>query len=66
MEQYPKRKFYLVDVEDFKDPLVVIPNLGTKDRYLEMIPRGKWSGLCQHWILAPREPIPVDDEDANN
>ena len=60
-----KRKFYIVDVEAFKDPLVVIPNLGTRDRYLEMIARTKWSGLCRSWILAPHEPIPSDNNDAS-
>ena len=60
-----KRKFYIVDVEAFKDPLVVIPNLGTRDRYLQMIPRTKWSALCHQWILAPHEPIPVDNDNAS-
>ena len=60
-----KRKFYLVVVEAFKDPLVVTPNLGTRARYLELIPRRKWSALCCTWILAPHEPIPVDNNDAS-
>ena len=60
-----KRKFFLVDVEAFKDLLVVIPNLGTTDRYLETIPRTKWSALCHHWILAPHEPIPSDNDGAS-
>jgi hypothetical protein len=39
-----KRKFYLADVETFKDPLVVIPNVGTTDRYLMMTPMTRWDG----------------------
>lgn len=53
------RKFYLVDVECFKEALVVIPNLGTKDRYLEMTARAKWADQCIAWIKANHEVIPV-------
>ena len=60
-----KRMFYHDDVKAFRDPLVVIPNLGTKDRYLVMIPRAKWLALCQAWIVAPHETIPVHNEDGS-
>jgi hypothetical protein len=48
------RKFYLVDVETFKSPLVVIPNIGTKCEYLMMTPRAQWWGPdFTHWIIQP-------------
>ena len=50
-----KRKFYLVDVESFKDPLVVIPNQGTRDRYLLMAPRSTWSNMFIAWLQYPHK-----------
>ena len=47
------RKFYLVDVETFKSPLVVIPNIGTKREYLMMTPRAQWGPDFAHWIMQP-------------
>lgn len=47
-----ERKFYLVDVETFQDPLVVIPNVGTKCEFLVMAPRDKWSEDFNRWIHA--------------
>jgi hypothetical protein len=46
------RKFYLVDVESFKEPLVVIPNIGTKSEFLMMTPRDQWSEDFKRWIHA--------------
>ena len=48
-----------MDVEAFKDPLVVIANLGMRDCYLEMIPQQKWPAMCRDWIVAPHEVIPL-------
>jgi hypothetical protein len=47
-----QRKFYLVDVETFKAPLVVIPNIGAtpKCRYLMMTPRSEWSEDFIAWV----------------
>ena len=53
-----KRKFYVVDVEAFKDPMVVTPNHGSKDRYLVMVPRSKWADLFSTWLDTPYEVIP--------
>ena len=47
------RRFYLVDVETFKRPLVVIPNIGTKREYLMMTARAQWGPDFAHWILQP-------------
>jgi hypothetical protein len=45
-------KFYLVDVETFKNPLVVIPNIGKNYEFLMMTPRDKWSEDFKSWIHA--------------
>ena len=47
------RKFYLVDVETFKEPIVVIPNVGTKDEYLLMAGRSTWHEDFITWINMP-------------
>ena len=53
--QVLKRRFYLVDVEAFKDPLCVIPNVGTKDEYLMMKPRAQWSDDFITWLEMPHK-----------
>ena len=50
-----RRKFYLVDVEAFKQPLVVIVNMGTTDRYLMMKPRSEWSEDFVRFIESDRK-----------
>ena len=57
-----RRKFYLVDVEAFKEPLVVIPNQGTKDRYFVMTPRSTWADQFATWLDRPFEQIPAQEE----
>jgi hypothetical protein len=47
------RRFYLVDVETFKNPLVVIPNIGTKREYLMMTAKAQWGPDFVHWIMQP-------------
>ena len=49
------RKFYVVDVEAFKDPIVVIANVGTKDQYLLMKPREKWADDFVTWLEMPHK-----------
>ena len=46
------RKFYVVDVDSFKQPLVVIPNIGTKCEFLMMTPRDQWSDDFKTWLDA--------------
>ena len=58
-----KRLYYLVDVQAFKDPLVVIPNVGTKNRYLLMTPRSKWPDLFISWLKEKHQKIHEDDEE---
>ena len=73
-EGYPNtdhRKFYLVDVDTFKSPVVVIPNIGTKCEYLMMNPREKWAEDFKSWLEAPhtadeaemRSPEPSEEEE---
>jgi hypothetical protein len=52
-DQNQRKKFYLVDVDTFKRPLVVIPNIGTTHEYLMMTPRAQWGSDFIKWILAP-------------
>jgi len=67
------RKFYIVDVETFKDPIVVIPDIGSKPKcqYLLMSPRSKWSEDFIDWIKSPHkhdvmemlpDPVPGEEE----
>lgn len=65
-----KRKFYVVDVEAFMDPLVVIPDIGTPDQYLMMKPRAAWADDFVTWLDMPHKydkiemlPDPVEDGD---
>ena len=57
MGEVAVRKYYLVDVETFMDPIVVIPNIGAqpKCKYLLMTPRAQWSEQFVEWIKAPHE-----------
>jgi hypothetical protein len=60
------RKFYLVDVETFLRPMVVIPNIGSPLQYFEMTPKAEWATQFAAWIeadhaydsleMAPTEP----------
>ena len=54
---YWRRKFYVVDVETFKNSIVVIPNVGTKRDYIMMEPRDNWPEQFAKWLMAPH----VDD-----
>jgi hypothetical protein len=58
MSNYPdgsvrERKFYVVDVETFQKPIVVIPNVGTKKDYIMMQSRQQWSDDFVQWVMAP-------------
>ena len=58
-----ERKFYLVDVETFKQPLVVIPNMGTKCDYLMMTPKDQWAEDFKRWIHAVHKEDEEEMED---
>lgn len=58
-----ERKFYLVDVETFKQPLVVIPNQGTKCDYLMMTPKDQWAEDFKRWIHAVHKEDEEEMED---
>lgn len=64
------RQYYIVDVECFKDPIVVVPNIGTSDEFFLMAPRSQWSADFISWIKAPHkldktemlgEPVPEEE-----
>lgn len=67
--QVVKRKFYIVDVNTFKEPLCVIPNLGSNNpcEYLRMTPRVRWSEDFRQWLHAPHDVDEVEmaEEEAN-
>ena len=49
-----QRYFYVVDVETFASPLVIIPNIGgPKDQYFWMKPRKEWREDFIEWLEAP-------------
>ena len=50
-----KRKFYVIDVESFKAPIVVVPNIGTVDEFFLMAPRSQWSSDFIRWLVAPHK-----------
>jgi hypothetical protein len=52
-----KRKFYVVDVETIKAPLIVTPNIGVipKCGFLMMTPRNQWSDHFLQWVRAPHK-----------
>ena len=55
------RRYYVVDVETFSEPLCVIPNIGgPKTEFLMMRPRAKWSEDFIDWLNAPHK---LDDEE---
>lgn len=47
-----KRKFYLVDVESFYEPAVLIPDLGNENvgAYLRLVPRAEWAEQFSEWL----------------
>ena len=51
-ERVLERKFYVVDNETFKKPIVVIPNMGTKKDFIMMESRDGWPGDFIHWLMA--------------
>jgi hypothetical protein len=63
-----QRRFFLVDVETFVRPVVVIPNVGTKTEYLMMKPKVEWSEDFIKWIeskhifdVQEMQPLPVEE-----
>jgi hypothetical protein len=49
-----KLKFYLADVEAFKEPCVVVPNVGgPNNSYFWLEPKARWSKLFIQWLRAP-------------
>ena len=46
------RRFYLVDVDTFLDPICVVPDIGVKDklRYFHVKARKEWANIFIEWL----------------
>jgi len=54
-----KLKFYLANVDTFKEPCAVVPNVGgPNNSYFWLEPKARWSKLFIQWLRAPH----CDDE----
>ena len=53
-----ERKFYLADVESIVSPLCVVPDVGTKNGYFQVLPRSEWVDEFVAWLEAEHLPIP--------
>ena len=57
-----KLKFYLADVEAFKEPCVVVPNVGgANNSYFWVEPKARWSELFVQWLRAPHSYDKTED-----
>ena len=53
-----KRQFYLVDVEAFVEPMVVVPDVGGKrNAYFHMKGRDKWVRQFEDWVRDPHNKL---------
>jgi hypothetical protein len=58
------RQFYLVDVDSFAAPVLVVPDVGGKrNAFLRMTPRSVWLHRFMSWLM---EPHALDKMDDNN
>ena len=56
------RNFYLADVEAFKGPCAVIPNIGGRpNAYLQVKSRGDWIQLFEDWLKQPHRDDEMED-----
>ena len=60
-----RRKYYLADVDAFIEPLVVVPNIGSKpdNQYFEVKPRQKWAEEFEEWLEIDDEEEITNDDD---
>ena len=57
-----KLKFYLADVDAFKEPCVVVPNVGgANNSYFWVEPKARWSELFVQWLRAPHSYDKTED-----
>jgi hypothetical protein len=63
-----KLKFYLVDVGAFHDPVVIIPDMGSRlpNRYLMLRNLRKWNEEFTKWLDAPVQNLSIKSEVCNN
>ena len=58
------RLFYLADVEAFKGPCSVIPNIGgNPNAHLQVAARSEWSEMFEDWLKKPHTEDRMDDSD---
>ena len=56
------RNFYLADVEAFKGPCAVTPNIGGRpNAYLQVKSRGDWIQLFEDWLKQPHRDDEMED-----
>ena len=49
-----KLKFYLADVDTFKEPCVVVPNIGgPANSYFWPVTKARWAEIFVEWLRAP-------------
>ena len=53
--QSTRRRFYLANVEKFKGPLFVVPDIGCLSRrdYFAVKSRTEWASICKEWLNKP-------------
>jgi len=57
-----KLKFYLADVDAFKEPCVVVPNVdGLSNSNFWLEPKARWSKLFILWLRAPHSEDTTED-----
>jgi hypothetical protein len=56
--EHLERKYYIVDVETFADPVCVVHDMGGKSNaFLRMLPRSGWLESYQKWLNSPHEKV---------
>ena len=53
-EELDQRKFYLIDVDTFKDVIAVVPDISEEqNHYFEVVNRDQWAADFEEWLQAP-------------
>jgi len=57
-----KFKFYLADVDAFKEPCVVVPNVGgANNSYFWVEPKARWLEMFVQWLRSPHSYDKTED-----
>ena len=58
------RKFYLVPVDSFVEPAVVVPDFGgLPNSFFRILPKSEWVSLFEAFLKQPHEDIPVEEDE---